>query len=51
MEKALGAKMMAELPLEPKLNEDDMLSVLKENKALAAAFSSMARAIGGRRHS
>jgi hypothetical protein len=43
--------MLAEIPLEPKLNEDDLLSVLKENKALAAAFSSVARGIGGRRHS
>jgi ATP-binding protein involved in chromosome partitioning len=51
MEKALGAKMMAELPLEPKLNEDDMLSVLKENKSLAASLSSIARGIGGKRHS
>jgi ATP-binding protein involved in chromosome partitioning len=51
MEKTLGAKMLAEIPMEPKLNEDDLLTVLKENKALAAAFSSIARGIGGRRHS
>lgn len=51
MEKALGVKMLAEIPLEQKLNEDDLLSVLKDNKALAAAFSSLARSIGGKRHS
>jgi ATP-binding protein involved in chromosome partitioning len=51
MEKALGAKMIAEIPLEPKLNEDDLLTVLKENRALAASFSSIARGIGGKRHS
>jgi ATP-binding protein involved in chromosome partitioning len=51
MEKALGTKMLAEVPFEPKLNEDELLTVLKENKALAAAFSSVAWGIGGRRHS
>lgn len=51
IERLLGAKMLAEIPLEPKLNEDDLLSVLRENKALAAAFSSVARGIGGKRHS
>ena len=51
MEKELGAKLLAEVPMEPKLNEKKLLWVLKEKKEVAAAFQAIARGVGARRHS
>ncbi len=51
MEKELGTKLLAEIPLEPKVNEEDVFAVLKKRKVVSAAFETLAQSIGGTRHS
>ena len=51
MERVLGAKLLAEVPLEPSINQDDFVSALKSSAAVADAFRKIAKAIGGKPHS
>jgi ATP-binding protein involved in chromosome partitioning len=51
IEKALGAKMLAEVPFEPKVNEEDLLTVLKESREIGGAFKAVAGAVSRRSHS
>jgi ATP-binding protein involved in chromosome partitioning len=51
VEKVLGAKLLAEIPLEPKVNEEGLLLLLKNNKELAEAFRSLSKGVGARAHS
>jgi len=51
MERELGAKLLAEIPLEPKVNEEDLVTVLKKRKEVGEAFEAVARGIGVRRQS
>jgi len=51
MEKLLGTKLLAEVPLEPKVNEEDLLKVLENSKEIADAFKAVALSVRRGHHS
>jgi ATP-binding protein involved in chromosome partitioning len=51
MKKALGANLLVVVPMQPEVNSEDFLEVLRTEKPVAEAFTKMAKALGGRAHS
>jgi ATP-binding protein involved in chromosome partitioning len=45
VERDLGTRLLAEIPLEPKVNEEDFLAVLKDSNEVAQAFKAIARTV------